>query len=70
MGAQAGSEQKSQHYYAILENNNVVKLVVYNKKAEVHMLSDQNGHFSLGHKLVSKTEEEGRKTIFWPSYQL
>jgi hypothetical protein len=47
LGAKSLSRSASEHYYAQMESNDVTKLVVRKNGSEIHILTENNGMFTL-----------------------
>ncbi len=58
-GAKKGEEIVTIHYYAPQKTNDVVKLVKFSDKNEIHVLKESNGKFSLTENIPIKNTETG-----------
>ncbi len=59
LGAKQINTTSSTHYYAKQTGNNVVKLVHYSDKDEIHILDESNGTFSLKETIPVKDTAAG-----------
>jgi hypothetical protein len=57
--AKKGQENITIHYYAQQESNNVVKLVKYNDRNEIHILEESQGKLSLKQNISVPTTDAG-----------
>lgn len=58
-GVRANREVLSTHYYSQQESNDVVKLVKFSDKNEIHKLEESNGRFNLKENIPMESAEEG-----------
>ena len=59
VGAKKGKEVVATHYYTQQENNDVIKLVKYSDRNEIHMLEESKGKFSLKENSPVENTEVG-----------
>ncbi|MBP7740940.1 hypothetical protein KA089_02050 [Candidatus Woesebacteria bacterium] len=69
LGISGSSEKVTNHYYGQHEGNDVVKLVSYYDKNEIHALEESNGKFSLKKSISVKNVEEGLKWLKSKGYK-
>ncbi|MEX0616274.1 MAG: hypothetical protein WD231_00510 [Candidatus Woykebacteria bacterium] len=62
-GAKKKSKVLSTHYYAQQEGNNIIKLVQYENKNEIHLLQESQGKYSLKEKIPVETTDAGLKRL-------
>lgn len=58
-GARKGKETTTTHYYVSQKGNDVVKLIEYSDRSEIHMLEEHKGRFSLSEKFKVKDTAAG-----------
>lgn len=58
-GAKGKETIVTTHYYARKEGNDVVKLVEYSDRNEIHILEESNGKFSLKEKIPVENTDAG-----------
>ena len=58
-GAKRGTEVVSTHYYILQPTNDVVKLVVTGNKCEIHILTENDGKYSLMENISMESVEAG-----------
>lgn len=63
LGAKKVNHAVESHYYAQTNDNNVTKLVQYDTKSEIHLLSETNGTFALTESIPTKDAEAGLKWL-------
>ncbi|HSX27302.1 MAG TPA: hypothetical protein VLG25_00820 [Patescibacteria group bacterium] len=59
LGAKKGNQTVTIHYYAQRPGNDVVKLVEYRDRCEIHMLKELNGKFSLTDRISAENTKAG-----------
>jgi len=68
-GAKKGKEIVTTHYYAQQDGNDVVKLVDYDNRNEIHILKESDGNFSLTEKIPVESVDVGLKWLEDKGYE-
>ena len=69
-GAKNEKEVVTMHYYTQQPNNEVVKLVEYDNRNEIHMLTESNGKYLLKQKIPVLTLRQGLKWLKDKGYKI
>ncbi|NCO12556.1 MAG: hypothetical protein COZ34_02735 [Candidatus Pacebacteria bacterium CG_4_10_14_3_um_filter_34_15] len=70
LGISVSSEKVTNHYYGQHEGNDVVKLVSYSNKNEIHILEESHGKFSSMESIPVENIEAGLKWLKNKGYQV
>lgn len=70
LGIKKSEESITNHYYGQHKGNDVVKLVKYADRNEIHVLKESEGKFSLEESLPMENTEEGLKWLKDKGYKV